>query len=259
MSSTLSYFLLQILNALSFSALLMLAGLGLSLVLSLMNFINLTHGSFFLLGGYISVQWLASGAPWWLAFPAAFALCGLMGLLLDRFPFRQFYQRTHLMQVLLTYGLSVILADLMRWGFARGRTVILCTVPHKEWRLAKFGPRRGTRRPARADGHRHRFVRARDHARAEQLAGRHANVAERRVAPADPDAGRSPDELASEVLDRLEGGARHRHRRDYSVTVFGDPVTDAVEEFFRFYGSPRFVGNSAKRNSCLPYILSIQF
>lgn len=46
MSHTLSYYLLQILNALSFSALLMLAGLGLSLVLSLMNFINLTHGSF---------------------------------------------------------------------------------------------------------------------------------------------------------------------------------------------------------------------
>ena len=36
------------------------------------------------------------------------------------------------------------LLDLRRWGFARGRTVILCTVPHKEWRLAKFGPRRGT-------------------------------------------------------------------------------------------------------------------
>ena len=36
------------------------------------------------------------------------------------------------------------LLDLMRWGFARGRTVILCTIPHKEWRLAKFGPRRGT-------------------------------------------------------------------------------------------------------------------
>jgi hypothetical protein len=35
------------------------------------------------------------------------------------------------------------LLDLMRWGFARGRTVILCTAPYKEWRLAKFGPRRG--------------------------------------------------------------------------------------------------------------------
>ncbi|WP_341667982.1 branched-chain amino acid ABC transporter permease [Alcaligenes sp. SDU_A2] len=113
-----SYFLLQVLNALSFSALLMLAGLGLSLVLSMMNFINLTHGSFFLLGGYIGVQWLASGAPWWLAFPAAFVLCALTGWLLNQFPFRQFYQRPHLMQVLLTYGLSVIFADLMRWGFS---------------------------------------------------------------------------------------------------------------------------------------------
>lgn len=96
----------------------MLAGLGLSLVLSLMNFINLAHGSFFLLGGYIAVQWLASGAPWWLAFPAAFFLTGMIGLLLDRFPFALFYRRPHLMQVLLTYGVSVIFADLMRWGFS---------------------------------------------------------------------------------------------------------------------------------------------
>ncbi len=112
-----AYTLVQILNALSFSVLLLLTGLGLSLVLSLMNFINLTHGSFFLLGGYIGVQWMASGAPWWMAFPAAFVLSGLVGALLDRYPFRQFYPRTHLMQVLLTYGLSVIFADLMRWGF----------------------------------------------------------------------------------------------------------------------------------------------
>ena len=112
-----SYYLLQTLNALSFSVLLLLTGLGLTLVLSLMNFINLAHGSFFLLGGYIATQWLASGAPWWLAFPAAFALTGLVGLLLDRFPFGQFYARTHLMQVLLTYGIAIIFADLMRWGF----------------------------------------------------------------------------------------------------------------------------------------------
>lgn len=113
-----SYYLLQTLNALSFSVLLMLTGLGLALVLSLMNFINLTHGSFFLLGGYIAVQWLASGAPWWAAFPAAFILTALVGAVLDRFPFRGFYNQSHLMQVLLTYGISVIFADLMRWGFS---------------------------------------------------------------------------------------------------------------------------------------------
>ncbi len=117
MPDFLGYGAIQTLNALSFSALLLLNGLGLSVVLSLMNFVNLTHGSFYLLGSYVAIFWLGTGAPWWLAFPAAFLSAGLAGALLERFPFRQFYARPHLMQVLLTYGLSLIFADLMRWGF----------------------------------------------------------------------------------------------------------------------------------------------
>lgn len=116
MPDLLGYAAIQALNALSFSALLLLNGLGLSVVLSLMNFVNLTHGSFYLLGSYVAIFWLGSGAPWWLAFPAAFLAAGLAGALLERFPFRQFYARPHLMQVLLTYGLSLIFADAMRWG-----------------------------------------------------------------------------------------------------------------------------------------------
>lgn len=111
------YALVQVLNALSFSALLLLTGLGLSVVLSLMNFINLAHGGFYLFGSYVAVFWFASGAPWWLAFAAAFLAAALAGALLERFPFRRFYAQPHLMQVLLTYGLSIIMADLMRWGF----------------------------------------------------------------------------------------------------------------------------------------------
>lgn len=122
-----SFYLVQILNALSFSMLLMLTGLGLSIVLSLMNFVNLTHGSFFLLGAYISVYWLGSGAPWWMAFPVAFCAVVVAGFALERFPFRLFYNRTHLMQVLLTYGLSVIFADLMRWGF--GAQIVMPEIP----------------------------------------------------------------------------------------------------------------------------------
>lgn len=122
-----SFYLVQILNALSFSMLLMLTGLGLSIVLSLMNFVNLTHGSFFLLGAYISVYWLGSGAPWWMAFPVAFCAVAVAGFVLERFPFRLFYNRTHLMQVLLTYGLSVIFADLMRWGF--GAQIVMPEIP----------------------------------------------------------------------------------------------------------------------------------
>jgi len=35
------------------------------------------------------------------------------------------------------------LLDLMRWGYVRGKTMIFCTVPHKEWHLGKLGARRG--------------------------------------------------------------------------------------------------------------------
>ena len=112
-----AYTLIQVLNGLSFSALLLLASLGLSVVLSLMNFISLLHGTFFLLGGYVAVRWLAAGWLWFLAFPLAFLAAAALGAVLERFPLRRFYPRSHLMQVLLTFGLSMIGADAMRWGF----------------------------------------------------------------------------------------------------------------------------------------------
>lgn len=121
------FYIVQSLNALSFSLLLLLTGLGLAVVLSLLNFVNLTHGSFYLLGSYVAVYWFSSGFPWWLAFPVAFIVTALIGLVLEFFPFRQFYARTHLMQVLLTFGLSVIFADLMRWNF--GGQVVSPSLP----------------------------------------------------------------------------------------------------------------------------------
>lgn len=121
------YAIVQGLNALSFSALLLLNGLGLSVVLNLMNFVNLAHGTFYLLGAYLAIHWLAAGLSWWLSFPVAFLATALVGVLLERFPFRRFYDRPHLMQVLLTYGVSVILADLMRWGF--GAQIVTLDLP----------------------------------------------------------------------------------------------------------------------------------
>lgn len=35
------------------------------------------------------------------------------------------------------------LLQLLRWGFVRGRTIIICTVPYREWRLGRMGPQRG--------------------------------------------------------------------------------------------------------------------
>ncbi len=121
------YIVIQSINALVFAVILLMSGLGLTVVMSLMNFINLAHGSLFLLGSYVAAFWFAAGAPWYLAFPAAFLSGALAGAVLDRFPFRLFYARTHLMQVLLTFGLSVVLADLMRWGF--GAQVVTPRLP----------------------------------------------------------------------------------------------------------------------------------
>lgn len=140
-------YVIQALNALSFSVLLLLLAAGLTLVLNLMHFVNLTHGSFYLLGSYIAITWLAAGWPWWLAAPAAFVATAAAGMLLDRFPFGRFYARTHLMQVLLTYGLMIVFADLMRWGFgaeilspqlppALSGAVFIGGVPFPVYRLA---------------------------------------------------------------------------------------------------------------------------
>jgi len=145
-----AYYLIQALNAVSLSVLLMLLALGLSLMLSLMNFINLAHGAFYLLGSYVAIFWLAAGLPWYLAIPAAFLASALAGFILDRYPLGRFYERPHLMQVLLTYGLSVMFADLMRWGFGaeimslpmpdalRGVTFIL-GLPFPVYRLYVIG------------------------------------------------------------------------------------------------------------------------
>lgn len=122
-----AYYVIQFLNALSFSMLLLLTAVGMSVVLSLMNFVNLAHGSFYLLGSYIAIYLLAAGMPWWAAVGATFAATAAVGFLLDYFPFGRFYARPHLMQVLLTFGISVVFADLMRWGF--GGQVVSPAIP----------------------------------------------------------------------------------------------------------------------------------
>ena len=64
------FHLIQSLNAVAFPVLMMLCGLGLSLVLSLMNFVSLAHGASYLFGSHVAVVWPGAGAPWWLAVPA---------------------------------------------------------------------------------------------------------------------------------------------------------------------------------------------
>jgi branched-chain amino acid transport system permease protein len=108
---------IHILNGLSFGMLLFLLAAGLSLIYGLMKILNLTHGSFYLFGGYVGLTVLQYTGSFLLAVAAATLSVALVGILLERFFLRQFHLE-ELPQTLLTFGFLFIFADLalLIWG-----------------------------------------------------------------------------------------------------------------------------------------------
>jgi len=104
----------QSLNGISFGMLLFLLAAGLSLVFGLMRIVNLTHGSFYLLGAYIGFTVIGRTGSFLVALVVVpLGIMGL-GLLMHRFLLRRF-QGAELSQVLLTFGLLFIFADVSLW------------------------------------------------------------------------------------------------------------------------------------------------
>ena len=94
-------------DGLAYGILLFLISVGLSVTLGLMNFVNLAHGAFGMVGGYLCAVAIARwNVPFLAALPLAFAASALVGLALERLLYRRFYRRGHLDQVLLTIGLT---------------------------------------------------------------------------------------------------------------------------------------------------------
>ena len=111
-------FIIQVLNGLVFSMLLFVMASGLSLIFGQMNVINLAHGSFYLLGGYIGLTVADGTGNFWLALLVAPLLVGILGLLIEYFFLRRLYgPQRQLDQVLLTFGIALIAADLIRWNW----------------------------------------------------------------------------------------------------------------------------------------------
>lgn len=96
-------------DGLAYGMLLFLVSVGLSVTLGLMNFVNLAHGAFAMLGGYVCVilmqRW---GVPFLATLPLAFLAAAAAGVVLERLLYRHFYRRSHLDQVLLTIGLVFV-------------------------------------------------------------------------------------------------------------------------------------------------------
>ena len=98
--------------------LLFLLAAGLTLVFGIMSFVNLAHGSLYMLGAYFGAAAFAATDSFLLALVAAVVGAGIVGLLLDRFALTTLYQRDHLDQVLATFGLILFFNELIRiiWG-----------------------------------------------------------------------------------------------------------------------------------------------
>jgi len=115
---TLALFCAQLLNGLQLGILLFLLSAGLTLVLGIMQFINLAHGSLFMMGGYFAVTTYDVTSSFILAALAAVVGTLILGALLERVLLAKLYARDHLYQVLATFGLILILNEVARivWG-----------------------------------------------------------------------------------------------------------------------------------------------
>src|SRR3990172_6131929 len=87
----------------AYGMLLFLLAVGLSVTLGMMNFINLAHGSFGMLGGYVTVTLMDRlGWPFLATLPAAFVAAAALSVVLERLLFRRAYRASDLDQCLLT-------------------------------------------------------------------------------------------------------------------------------------------------------------
>ncbi len=107
-------FLSAIFNGVTLGALYFLVASGFTLIFGLMRNVNLAHGSLYLLGGYIGYELADASGYWLLAFPVAFIITGLLGVILQIVVFRRM-EGQDLRQTLVTIGISIVLADLMLW------------------------------------------------------------------------------------------------------------------------------------------------
>ncbi|CAM5426721.1 branched-chain amino acid ABC transporter permease [Eoetvoesiella caeni] len=106
-------------DGIAYGSLLFLISVGLSVTMGLMNFVNLAHGAFAMVGGYVCVELMNRlGVPFLLTLPIAFLVSALVGFILERTLYQRLYQADALDQVLFSIGLTfmVVAAATYVWG-----------------------------------------------------------------------------------------------------------------------------------------------
>ena len=113
----LATFLIQCLNSLQYGLLLFLVASGLTLIFGIMGVINLAHGSFYMIGAYMAfalapVVGSTFGGGFFATLGVGVVLAVMLGYVLEWAFFSFLYEREHLQQVLMTYGLILVFEEM---------------------------------------------------------------------------------------------------------------------------------------------------
>jgi branched-chain amino acid transport system permease protein len=113
-------FLANLLNGLSWGMLLFLISMGLTTIFGVMGVLNFAHGSLFMLGAYLSMQFVRWVGSFWVGLLIGPPIVAGLSILLERFLLRPLYGRDVSFQLLLTFGVMLFLDDGVRliWGAA---------------------------------------------------------------------------------------------------------------------------------------------
>src|ERR1700730_17488049 len=114
---TADFIIVQGLNGIAYGLLIFLLAAGLTLIFGMLHVVNLAHGSFFMVGAYLGYS-AGRALNFWAALVIAPIVVGLCGVIIEVALLKHIYRRPLLDQVILTFGLSFMAAELVRmvWG-----------------------------------------------------------------------------------------------------------------------------------------------
>ena len=111
------FFIISMLNGLSYGLLLFMLSSGLTLIFSMMGVLNFAHASFYMLGAYVGYS-ISRIVGFWPALFIAPLVVGGIGALFERFSLRRVHKYGHVAELLLTFGLSYVALEVVQliWG-----------------------------------------------------------------------------------------------------------------------------------------------
>ena len=112
------FFVLSLLNGLSYGLLLFMLSSGLTLIFSMMGVLNFAHASFYMVGAYVAYS-VSIKIGFWPALVIAPLACFLIGAAVERFLLRKVHKYGHVSELLLTFGLTYLIVEFIRLLYGR--------------------------------------------------------------------------------------------------------------------------------------------